>query len=205
MLALYSVTMFCWFWVPVPAALMPTWNERFCQKISLYRIGFEKPGRPAGPVQPGWPAGQVTVSPLMAAVRSEEFRVLVKPADCGHDALFAVPVELVVVQFPAGALADGVPILLVITPEEARVSLCATVLLMMFTFNESCNDIPAPSQPAMLFTMMLLVMLTLFQRSGRGTHGGVVGAVGHEKVATSVPFTCWRRMPPPLPLSAELP
>jgi hypothetical protein len=37
------------------------------------------------------------------------------------------------------------------------------VLLTMFTFNASCNDIPAPSQPAILLTMMLLVMVTLFQ------------------------------------------
>src|SRR6516225_1472677 len=124
---------------------MPMRNERFCQKISLYRIGFEKP------VQPVWPVGQVTVSPLMAAVRSEEFGVLVKPADCGQDAVFA-PVGPAMVQLPGGALAWGAPILLVSTPEEARVSLCAMVLLMMFTFNESCNDMPAPSQPAMLLT-----------------------------------------------------
>ncbi len=104
------------------------------------------------------------------------------------------PVGPVMVQFPAGALAEGVPMLLVSTPEEARLSLCMMVLLMMFTFNASCNDIPAPSQPAMLLTMMLLVMVTSCQRFGRVL-----------KVDTSVPLTDWRRMPPPLPLSAELP
>ncbi len=53
--------------------------------------------------------------------------------------------------------------LCVSTPEEARLSLLEMVLLMMDTFNESCSDIPAPSQPATLFTMMLLVMATVFQ------------------------------------------
>src|SRR2546430_3999653 len=57
----------------------------------------------------------------------------------------------------------GVPILLVRTPEVARLSLCMMVLLMIFTFNASCNDIPAPSQPATLLTMMLLVMVTSCQ------------------------------------------
>jgi len=67
------------------------------------------------------------------------------------------------------------------------------VLLMMDTFVESCSDIPAPSQPATLLTIMLLVMETLFQSAG---------CVG--KVETSVPLTCCIRMPPPLPLSAML-
>ena len=73
------------------------------------------------------------------------------------------PVVPPMVQFPAGALARGVPILLVRTPEVARLSLCMMVLLMIFTFNASCNDIPAPSQPATLLTMMLLVMVTSCQ------------------------------------------
>ena len=37
------------------------------------------------------------------------------------------------------------------------------VLLTMLTFKASCNEIPAPSQPARLLLMMLLVMDTLFQ------------------------------------------
>src|SRR5215469_2513992 len=79
------------------------------------------------------------------------------------------------------------------TPDDARLSLWAMVLLRMDTFNASCNEMPAPSQPAILLTMMLLVILTLFQR---------VGWCG--KVETSVPLTWLSRMPPPLPLSAEL-
>src|SRR5271165_4579967 len=152
--------------------------------MSLYRAGFEKP------VQFAWPGGQVIVSGgAMAAFKSEEFPVLVTPADCGHD---AVPAAFT--QFPGGALACGVPTLCVSTPEEARASLCAMVLLTMFTFNASCNEIPAPSQPATLLTMMLLVMVTSCQYCG-----------SDAKVPTSVPLTCWRRMPPPLPVSAKLP
>ena len=69
-------------------------------------------------------------------------------------------------QLPAGALATGVPILCVSTPEDARLSLLAMVLLTMETLSESCNETPAPSHPAMLLTMMLLVSETLFQSVG---------------------------------------
>src|SRR4029077_19269499 len=139
------------------------------------------------------PGGQVIVSPVNVVVSSAEFCVLVRPEDCGHDAVFA-PLGPVIVQFPAGALAMGAPRLVVSTPEEARESLEAMVLLMMLTLNASCNEIPAPSQPARLFTMMLLVMVTSCQCCGCDA-----------KVPTSVPLTCCRRMAPPLPLSAELP
>src|SRR5467141_1143295 len=149
-------------------------------------MGFEKL------VQLGCPAGQV-MGTTKVVVSSAEFGVLVTPADCGHDAVL-VPVGPAMVQFPAAALAMGVPMLLVSTPEVPRLSLCMMVLLTMFTFNASCNDIPAPSQPATLLTMMLLEMVTSCQRFGCLL-----------KVATSVPLTDWRRMPPPDPLSAELP
>src|SRR5256885_25373 len=79
-------------------------------------------------------------------------------------------------------------------PDEAVVSLDAIVLLMMFTFNESRSEIPAPSQPATLLLMMLLVTLTAYQLAG------IVG-----KVSTSVPLTPTNARPPPLPLSAALP
>src|SRR6516225_1176780 len=132
--------------------------------MSLYRIGFEKP--PFGLEQLGCPTGQVIPAappgtPLKVVVSREEFGVLVTPADCGHDAVPAV------LWHSAGAalapLDWGAPMEKVSTPEEARVSLCMMVLLTMFTFNASCNDIPAPSQPAMLLTMMLLVMVTSCQ------------------------------------------
>src|SRR5579863_2716713 len=102
--------------------------------------------------------GHVMRSPAKVVVSNGVSCVLVTPADCGHDA-----VKLACTQLPAGALASGVPMLCVRTPEEASVSLLAMVLLMIFTFNESSSEIPAPSQPATLFTMMLLVTETLFQ------------------------------------------
>ena len=58
--------------------------------------------------------------PPKAVVKSEEFGVLVTPADCGHDAVSG-PEGPGMVQFPAGALALGVPILFVSTPEVAKI------------------------------------------------------------------------------------
>ena len=43
------------------------------------------------------------------------------------------------------------------TPAEAVVSFETMVLLMKFTLNASCSDTPAPSHPATLLVMMLLV------------------------------------------------
>ena len=40
------------------------------------------------------------------------------------------------------------------------------MLLMKFTFRESCSDTPAPSQPATLLAMMLLVTLTEYHSVG---------------------------------------
>src|SRR6266404_2398147 len=106
-------------------------------------------------------------------------------------------------QLPSGSLppghgpwllANGPPIVLNSMPDDAVVSLDTIVLLMMFTNSASCSEIPAPSQPATLLSMMLLVTDTWYQFSG------VVG-----KVSTSVPLTSCRRRPPPLPLSAPLP
>src|ERR1700757_3221316 len=91
-------------------------------------------------------------------------------------------------------LANGAPSVLNSTPDDAVVSLEITVLLMKFTANASCKDTPAPSQPATLLAIILLVTLTEYQ---------LAGAVG--KKLTSFPLTDWKRMPPPLPLSAALP
>ena len=63
-------------------------------------------------------------------------------------------------------------------------SLEAIVLLMKFTTSESFSDTPAPSQPATLLVMMLLVTLTEYQRDGL-----------FGKAATSEPLTPWNRMP----------
>src|SRR4029077_8999298 len=91
-------------------------------------------------------------------------------------------------------LARGAPRVLKSTPDEAVVSLDIIVLLMMFTASPSSSEIPAPSQPATLLAMMLLVTCTEYQ------FPGVFG-----KATPSDPFTFWKAMPPPLPLSAALP
>ena len=102
-------------------------------------------------------------------------------------------VELVV-QLDPSELARGAPIVVNKIPADAVVELETIVLFTMFTFNASSREIPAPSQPATLSAMMLLVML------GEYHCDGVVG-----KASTSEPFTFWRRNPPPLPASAALP
>src|SRR5207302_9233990 len=91
-------------------------------------------------------------------------------------------------------LAKGAPRVLKSTPDEAVVCFVRMVLLTRFTTNASCNDTPAPSQPATLLAMILLVTLTEYHCDG------LVG-----KRDTSAPLTLWRRIPPPLPLSAPLP
>src|SRR5438874_2577017 len=111
------------------------------------------------------------------------------PAGCGAD---------VVPQFEVHVgpdeLASGAPSVLNSTPAEAVVSLEMMVLLMMFATNASCSEIPAPSQPATLSAMMLLVIFTEYQLDG------LVG-----NAITSEPLTFCKRRPPPLPLSAALP
>src|SRR5260370_25184762 len=91
-------------------------------------------------------------------------------------------------------LAKGAASVLKSTPEEAVVSLDMMVLLMIFTNNASCREIPAPSRPARLFAMMLLVTFTEYHWDG------VVG-----KLSSSEPLIFCKRSPPPLPLSAALP
>src|SRR5438309_361810 len=82
----------------------------------------------------------------------------------------------------------GAPRVLKSTPDEAVVSLDMTVLLMKSTFNASTSETPAPSQPATLLVMILLVTLTEYHCAG------VVG-----KVTTSEPLMFCKRSPPPLP------
>src|SRR5580704_16502931 len=79
-------------------------------------------------------------------------------------------------------------------PAEAVVEFDTIVLLMMLTFSASTIEMPAPSQPATLSAMMLLVTVGEYHREG------VVG-----KASTSPPLTFCRRRPPPLPASAPLP
>src|SRR5580700_5523158 len=103
------------------------------------------------------------------------------PAGCAAD---VVP-QLVVHVGPCW-LASGAPSVLKSTPAEAVLALDAIVLLMMSTARESCSEIPAPSHPATLLEMMLLVTVTVFQFSG---------AFGNAMI--SEPLTAWNAMPPP--------
>src|SRR6266480_1455870 len=95
---------------------------------------------------------------------------------------------------PGGVLANGAPSVLKSGPADAVLELKAIVLLTMFTAVESSSEIPAPSQPATLSAMMLLVTVTVFH---------CLGFVG--KATISEPLTAWKAIPPPLPASAPFP
>src|SRR5438105_848059 len=77
---------------------------------------------------------------------------------------------------------------------HAELALKEIVLLTMFTLGESNSEIPAPSHPATLSTMMLLVTVTRFHCPGSS-----------GKATMSDPLTAWKPMPPPVPLSAAFP
>src|ERR1700751_6479039 len=81
-------------------------------------------------------------------------------------------------------LASGAPRVLNSTPDEAVVSFDAMVLLTMSVSNASTREIPAPSHPATLLVMMLLVTSMWYQ---------LVGVDGN--VTTSEPFTFRKAMP----------
>ncbi len=96
-------------------------------------------------------------------------------------------------QLVPSELASGAPSVLNSMPAEAVVEFDTIVLLMMLTFSASSSEMPAPSQPATLLAMMLLVTF--------GDHhwDGVVG-----NATTSEPLMFWKRKPPPLPASARV-
>src|SRR5579863_2039158 len=126
-------------------------NERFCQNTSLSSKGTEKFLQlPVFPVVP-CPVAQANPVAGRDAVSSDVFRIVTRPAGCGHEA-----VPPVLVQLDPGALASGAPRVLKSTPEEAVLSFDATVLLMKFTARASWRETPPPSQPATLLEMMLL-------------------------------------------------
>src|SRR5579871_381620 len=103
-----------------------------------------------------------------------------------------------------GALARGANRELNSVPEDAVASLWTIVLFTRFTMSESSNDTPAPSQPATLLAMMLFVTLTEFHWQF-DTLLQLVLLRASGILVTSVPLTCCRRSPPPLPESAALP
>src|SRR5919109_3369857 len=140
------------------------------------------------PVPEKWPAGQTTGVAARFANNTALCCSATTPATCG-----AVVVALCVVLVP-GWLARGAPKVLKSIPEEAVLALFAIVLLMMFTLGESNSEIPAPSQPATLSTMMLLVTVTAFHWPGSSGNATM-----------SDPLTALKAMPPPVPLSAAFP
>src|ERR1700736_6245418 len=75
---------------------------------------------------------------------------------------------------------------------------------MMFTFNASSREMPAPSHPATLLTMMLLVTVAEYHGDLDPMPGNVTLLLPFGKLITSEPLRCCRRSPPPLPLSAAL-
>src|SRR6202011_3751201 len=131
------------------------------------------------------------------AVRIALLLMLTTPAGCGVEVV-ACTVQKPCALVPPGGqlceLASGACSVLVSTPAVAVVTFEMIVLLTMCTLNESSSETPPPSQPATLLAMMLLLNMTSDHRSG--TNG---------RASTSVPLTCWKAMPPPLPLSAALP
>src|SRR5258708_3614829 len=179
---LYSLTMFCWSSVPAPAPPTPIWYELFCQKMLFSSFGVEID------LQFGWPVGQVTATAARFAERTALCWITTNPPGCGHAA--AVPF----MQLDPCVLAIGPPSVVKSTPEDAVLVLETIVLLTMFTSTESTSEIPAPSQPATLSAMMLLVTVTVFHCEG---------CLGKE--TRSEPLTAWKAMPPPLPASAALP
>ena len=141
------------------------------------------------PVPWKWPGGQTTGVAARFAVKTALFCIATTPATCACD-----DVPQFAVQVGPGWLATGPPRVLKSTPDEAVLALNEIVLLMMFTLGESTSEIPAPSHPATLSTMMLLVTVTEFHCPGSS-----------GKATMSDPLTAWKPMPPPVPLSAAFP
>src|ERR1700758_156584 len=116
-------------------------------------------------VVPAWlPGGQVIGPVVNDDVSCGLFCMLTRPAGCGHDAV--PPFWLLHVGGGDWELESGAPSVLNNTPEEAVVSFDATVLFVSVTANASSSDTPAPSQPATLLTMILLVTFTWYQFAG---------------------------------------
>src|SRR5258708_9921650 len=179
---LYSLTMFCSASVPAPATPPLNWYELFCQKMLFSSFGVEID------LQFGWPVGQETATAARFAERTALCWITTNPPGCGHEA--AVPF----MQLDPCVLAIGPPSVVKSTPEDAVLVLETLVLLTMFRSTEPTSEHPAPSQPATLSAMMLLVTVTVFHCEG---------CLGKETM--SEPLTAWKAMPPPLPASAALP
>src|SRR5580704_15752108 len=87
--------------------------------------------------------------------------MLTSPATCGHE------VSVPITQLVPSELARGYPIVVKRIPADAVVELETIVLLMMFTFNASTIEIPAPSQPATLSGMRVRLTRSRSGDAGR--------------------------------------
>src|SRR6516162_8120486 len=127
--------------------------------------------------------------------------MLTRPPGCGAEV-----VPQLAVQVGPWVLASGAPSVLKSMPDDAVESFDMIVLLMMLTFKASISDTPPPSQPDTLLTMMLFVTSGEYHGDlAPLSPGNVTLPVPFGKLITSIPFTCCRAKPPPLPLSAWLP
>ncbi len=101
--------------------------------------------------------------------------IVTRPAGCGpcgalgiRHSVFCGFIGSGVGTQPGGGAEELIaPSVLNSAPADAVVSLDATVLLTNVTFNASCIDTPAPSHPATLLAMMLLVTVTAGRRHCR--------------------------------------
>src|SRR6516164_6143884 len=109
-----------------------------------------------------WPCGPLFVPSvwLTLATSTGLLSTLTRPETCGQD---WPPVAPHVMLATGVELARGANSVWNSVPEEAVESLAAIVLLTILTASESSSETPAPSQPATLLTMMLLVTLAEFQ------------------------------------------
>src|ERR1700751_250356 len=133
-----------------------------------------------------WPGGHVPDEPVKDDVSNVVFCIVTRPAAWGQEEV----VDPGWMQFWLGALDRRAPMVSDSTPEDAVVSFEMIVLLMRSTSSASCNETPAPSQPATLFAMALFVTVTWCPWPDVRPFG---------KKPMFVPSTSWNRRPPPLP------
>src|ERR1700722_15851934 len=185
----------------LPATVME--NGRLLKMMSLAITGFDTSVQSLGfaaDVPVVYPAaaafGQVTVGLVNAGLSSRLCACVTRPAGSGTDVVtgWVQPAPVSGLQFGGGVLANWAPSVSNSTPAVEVVSFETTVLFLKSTATASWMETPPPSQPATLFTMMLLVTAIVYH---------CVELFGLSK--TSLPLMFCSRSPPPSPDSAVLP
>src|SRR5579871_5606011 len=105
------------------------------------------------------PAGRLARSTAL-------FCRLTRPAICGGEVLQPASPQAGGVPAGTGLLASGAPMVLNSGPAVAVEEFAAIVLLTILMLSASRSEMPAPSQPATLSAMMLLVTCGEYQRLG---------------------------------------